>query len=283
MQSQNSEPQIPILDLRSVDLFKKSHLLYSSSFPVSQLPERLHELPIRTQPISLLGSSSELQTATEFLTSKGYTIANSQVASDEKFAQFEKFNRLGSGDSYQRLWKPAKIVSQFVDEYADKCKNKSALDIACGAGRDSVYMAMQGWQVTAVDYLPSALKKASDLAMRCKQSINTLLLDLEKTELENEWVKLRHADQLYGCVIVVRYLHRANLSLIRDIIDIGGFIVYQTFMRGCEKFGRPKNPKFLLEQGELAETFSDFNILVDEIEHLEDGRPTNRFIAQKVD
>jgi len=278
----------PILDIRPVALFQKAHILYSSNFPVAELPERLHELPVRTQPISLFGLPSELQTATEFLTSKGYSITNAQIASDEELQMLGRHNALGTGDSYQRLWEPAKIVSQFINEYADKCSNKNALDLACGAGRDSVYMAMKGWEVASVDYLPSALQKASDLAMRCKQSINTILMDLEKfdlqkTSLENELNKLRHVNELFGCVIVIRYLHRPNLELLKNLIDIGGFIVYQTFMQGCEKFGRPKNPKFLLQQGELAEIFSDFNILVDEIEYLNDGRPTNRFIARKIE
>jgi len=282
MQKQNSvpEPQIPIIDLRAVKLFKECHILHSANFPLNELAERLHELPTRTHPISLFGSQVELQAAEEFLTSKGYIVASAQIASDEKFLQLKEYKGLCSGEHYQRLWKPAKIVSQFVDEFSSKCKNKSVLDIACGSGRDSVYMAAQGWQVSAVDYLPSAIEKASDLALRCKQPINYILLDLEKPELKDEWMILRQANK-YGCVIVVRYLHRANFSIIKSMIDVGGFIVYQTFMRGCEKFGRPKNPKFLLEKGELAEIFSDFNIFVDEVEYLADGRPTNRFIAQK--
>jgi len=274
---------IPIIDLRSSDLFNKSHISSSSNFPVAELPERLHELPACTQPISLFGSPLEIQTAMNFLVPKRYIISNRQIASDEELQQLEKLNRLSSGDTYQRLWNPAKIVSQFVDNFSDKCENKNGLDLACGSGRDSVYMAMHGWTMTGVDYLPSALQKMSDLTKRCKQSVNTVLMDLEKSDLDDGFCKLRTINQFYGCVIVVRYLHRSNLHLLKQLIDVSGFIVYQTFMQGCEKFGRPKNPKFLLRKGELAETFSDFDILVDEIEYLDDGRPTNCFIAQKVE
>lgn len=271
-----------MLDLRSVQAFNQSHIINSASFPIDELSDRLHELPMRTQPVELFGSLEQLQKATEFLSAKGYLIVNRQVASEEKLLQLKQSGKLAFGRSYQRLWQPAEIVKRFIQSYSADCENKSGLDLACGSGRDSVYMSMQGFAMTAIDYLPSALEKLSDLAQRCTQSINVVQLDLEKTSQENSQNPLDVLADPFGCVIVVRYLHRPGLVQLKSLIDIGGYIVYQTFMRGCEEFGSPKNPRFLLESGELASIFFDFEILVDEVEYLADGRPTNCFIAKRI-
>jgi len=273
---------IPVLDLRSVLAFNQSHIINSASFPIEELSDRLHELPVRTRPIELFGSLEQLQKATAFLSGKGYLIVNRQVASEKKLLQLKQSEKLVSGGAYQRLWQPAAIVKRFIQSYAADCENKSGLDLACGSGRDSVYMSMQGFTMTAIDYLPSALEKLSDLAGRCEQSIHVIQLDLEKTSEETNKNPFEVLAGPFGCVTVVRYLHRPGLAQLKSLIDVGGYIVYQTFMKGCEEFGSPKNPRFLLEAGELANIFSDFEILVDDVEYLADGRPTNCFIAKRI-
>lgn len=278
----NSCLRIPILDLRPAKQFNQSHIINSASFPIDELSERLHELPIRTQPVELFGSLAQMQNATKFLSGKGYRVTNTQEATEEKLLQLKQVGRLAFDGSYHRLWQPAAIVERFVQTYSMDCENKKGLDLACGSGRDAVFMSMNGFLMTAVDYLPDALSKLSDLASRCEQSIKTLQIDLERTNQITLQSPLDELTAHYGCVIVVRYLHRPGLAQLKSLIDIGGYIVYQTFMRGCEKFGSPRNPRFLLEHGELANVFSDFEILIDEVEYLADGRPTNCFIAKRM-
>ena len=278
----NNPSQIPVLDLRSVCQFNQSHIINSANFPIEELSNRLHELPMRTQPVELFGSLAQLQNATEFLSAKGYQIANSQEASEENLLHLKQLGKLAFGRAYQRFWQPAAIVKRFAESYSKDCANKNGLDLACGSGRDSVYLSMNGFSMTAIDYLPEALAKLSDLAKRCEQSVKTVLLDLERASQKQQHSLFDNLANHYGCVVVVRYLHRPGLEHLKSLIDIGGYIVYQTFMRGCEKFGSPKNPRFLLETGELANIFSDFEILVDEVEYLADGRPTSCFIAKRI-
>ncbi len=278
----NIGPQIPVLDLRSLQQFNQSHIIDSASFPIEELSQRLHELPTRAQPIELFGSLVQLQNAVDFLSSKGYQVENCHEVSEEKLLQLKQSGMLAFGGVYQRLWQPAAIVKKFILGYSLDCKNKSGLDLACGSGRDSVYMSMNGFSMTAVDYLPEALQKLSDLAKRCEQTVKTVQLDLEAVGQKQYHSLFDNLTGHYGCVVVVRYLHRPGLAYLKSLIDIGGYIVYQTFMRGCEKFGRPKKTKFLLEPGELANHFFDFDILVDEVECLADGRPTNCFIAKRI-
>ncbi len=58
-----------------------------------------------------------------------------------------------------------------------------------------------------------------------------------------------------ACIVVVNYLYRPLLPVLPQALRPGGILIYQTFMRGNEAYGRPRNPEFLLASRELPETF----------------------------
>lgn len=64
-------------------------------------------------------------------------------------------------------------------------------------------------------------------------------------------------------------------------INPGGFVVYHTFMKGVEKFGKPRRPRFILEPDELKHVFEDFTVIEYKETTIEDGRPVEVIIAQK--
>ena len=82
-------------------------------------------------------------------------------------------------------------------------------------------------------------------------------------------------------ITVVRYLNRDLFDQIDAAISPGGYIVYQTFVTGAEAYGSPKNPNFILQFDELSKVFSGYQIIVDRIDELKDGRPVASFVAQK--
>ena len=87
------------------------------------------------------------------------------------------------------------------------------------------------------------------------------------------WVQLVH---------IGRFLHRPLLPILRDrCVAPGGWIVYHTFMVGCEAFGRPRNPEHLLRVGELREVFAGWEVLMDEVRPCTDGRPLSWFAARR--
>jgi len=69
------------------------------------------------------------------------------------------------------------------------------------------------------------------------------------------------AGRQFDAVIVVHYLHRPLLGLLAEAVAAGGRLVYETFARGNEQFGRPRNPDFLLRPRELFDAFGDLRIL----------------------
>ncbi|TQV88792.1 methyltransferase domain-containing protein [Aliikangiella coralliicola] len=276
----NQHSDLPIVDLRSEADFVKAHIKNSSHFPAAEIATRLHELPKRNHPIRLCGSAEQLRLAENLLEKKGFQVAAKLEWNTIITARLQKLDLLVQGIQSKRLWSPAPIVERFHRQFleTDFLKPpliKSALDIGCGSGRDSVYLAQQGWQVNSIDYLPGALDKLADLAKNNHVNVNGMMIDLQDSSNP-----LDEIQQQFDLILVVRYLHRPLLPQIKQKIKRGGYVVYQTFMQGCEAFGKPKNPKFLLKPGELAQIFSDFEILLDEVEYLEDGRPTNVFIAK---
>jgi SAM-dependent methyltransferase len=269
----------PVVDVRTAEQYATSHFKNSANFPMASLESRVHELPSNQIPISIFGRAEELVRAVQLLESKNYHVAEQLAATDEFLLELKSMSICEQGSRSARLWQPASVVEWFFNNVELNSNCSKGLDLACGAGRDSLYLARRGWNMTAVDYSTSALQKIenySNTDLQTTSPISTRSLDLEK-----------HTEQLskllgtYDAIIVVRYLHRPLLEQFQLMLNQNGYIVYQTFLVGCEAYGSPKNPRFLLKPGELSNVFSEFEVLLDDIEYLADGRPTNRFIARK--
>ena len=114
------------------------------------------------------------------------------------------------------------------------------LDLACGRGRHSRLFAARGCAVTAVDRDAEALAALAGVA-----NVTTLVWNLEASAWPFD------SNRRFDAVVVTRYLHRPLfVDLIRTVAD-DGVLLYETFAAGNAAFGRPTNPDFLLEPGEL--------------------------------
>jgi SAM-dependent methyltransferase len=113
------------------------------------------------------------------------------------------------------------------------------LDLAAGSGRHALFLAGRGCKVTAVDRDVSRLPARVD--------IERLQADLEDG---SPWP---FAGRTFGAAVVTNYLHRPLMPALLDAITSGGVLLYETFMIGNERFGKPSNPAFLLNDGELLD------------------------------
>lgn len=139
------------------------------------------------------------------------------------------------------------------------------LDLACGGGRHTRYLEALGYRVVAVDIEVSGLE---DLA--ANDNVEIIQADLEG----GEWPL---GQRRFDGVVVTNYLHRPHLSRLVEALTPNGVLIYETFGKGNEKYGRPRNAAFLLEPGELLETFAP-HLTVVAYEHgfEEEPRPTVR-------
>jgi len=267
-----------ILDLRSFADFKVSHIENATWMAWSDLPEHLNELPASPASFFLVGSVQAIEEASIYLDSKDYKITGSLIIESPEAIQVwgEKIpGLLVSGAKSKALWSANPLLIEFLNSVPMDAKKlrPTAIDLGCGGGRDAVFLAKQGWQVTAIDNEARVIKRAKQLAARAGSSVKFRCCDLKKPGCLT--------DQTFDLVMVMRFLNRDLFEPIKQMIKPGGWIVFQTFSQGAEKFGSPKNPNFILLPGELAEVFKDFKIITDRMDELPDGRPVASFIAQK--
>lgn len=119
-----------------------------------------------------------------------------------------------------------------------------ALDLACGRGRHALWLAQQGFRTQAVDRDGAALDALIDEAAARGLTIGTRVLDLESGGVVP-------ADA-FDVIVVVHYLHRPLFPQLLAALRPGGVLVYETFTTAQAVRGKPSNPAFLLQPGELV-------------------------------
>lgn len=129
------------------------------------------------------------------------------------------------------------------------------LDVACGRGRHARFLAARGHPVEAVDRDDAALQ-----ALAGTRGITATRADLEA----GPWP---YPGRRFDAVVVTNYLHRPLLARLGASVAAGGVLLYETFMRGNERLGRPSRPELLLEPGELLAAFPGLAVVA-----FEEGR-----------
>lgn len=119
----------------------------------------------------------------------------------------------------------------------------TVLDVAAGSGRHAAYFAAQGHPVVAVDRDATSLER-----LRAVPAIATRVIDLEA-------VASPFGDTRYAGIVITNYLHRPLFTALLAALAPDGVLLYETFMQGNERHGRPSNPAYLLAPGELLQAF----------------------------
>lgn len=115
----------------------------------------------------------------------------------------------------------------------------AVLDVAAGAGRHARLLARLGFEVDAVD-------RDASLFGEAPPRVALLQADIEA----GPWP---YAGRSFDAIVVANYLHRPLLPVLVSSLEPGGMLIYETFARGNERFGKPSSPAFLLAPGELLE------------------------------
>jgi SAM-dependent methyltransferase len=140
-------------------------------------------------------------------------------------------------------------------------RGSKVLDLACGNGRHTRLLLSAGHRVVAVD---------RDLGGVLDLADNDHLI-LVKADLEDgsPWPM---SGKTFDAVVVANYLWRDLFPHLVAALAPGGFLIYETFAEGNERFGKPENPDFLLRKNELLEVVEG-ELEVIEYEHTEVQEP----------
>ncbi len=130
-----------------------------------------------------------------------------------------------------------------------------ALDLACGRGRHSLWLAERGLRVDAIDRNRERLR-----LVRAEAETRSLSVTPRCLDLENDVVDLGNG--VYEAIVVVNYLHRPLFPALRAALRPGAVLVYETFTRAhAQHHDRPSNPDFLLAPDELPDLVAPLKVL----------------------
>jgi len=139
-------------------------------------------------------------------------------------------------------------VSSLVENYISHAKVGQAIDVACGTGRNTHFLADMGFLVDAVDISDYALDRVKKSAMITK--IDT---DLDKYNL---------TPNKYDLIVNVNYLNRRLVSQMKDALRSGGVLMFETFIVAHGDFNMPTtNLDYLLRKNELLHSFIGLDII----------------------
>jgi len=123
-------------------------------------------------------------------------------------------------------------------------KGYEALDLACGAGRNSIFLAQNGFNVDAIDIATIALKALESEALKkdVHSKINTYCTDLDIYEIKKN---------KYNFILMSNFLDRTLLKSAMYALKDEGILFVETYMLSEENEKSPSNQSYLLKSGEL--------------------------------
>ena len=208
-------------------------------------------------------------------------IASSQ-GGDESESTKARWNERYDRNMYIYGKEPAAFLKQKMNGL----QKGKALVLAMGEGRNAVYLAQNGFDVTGVDISEVAIEKCNKLAKERNTTVNAVVADLTDYDMGEEQFDL----------ITKFYYHEPSIfPLIIDALKPGGMFILEQFSidhlkyRETSAFG-PRNPDYLIKPNELLQHFRSLRILYyeDTVVELDEGMHKGtaaviRLIAQKAE
>jgi rhodanese-related sulfurtransferase len=259
-------PGARIIDVRDAERFAAGHAPGAGRVSLDEFRARRMELPGREEPVLVVHDRpADAMTAAVRLGELGYArVAWLDAPLDSQP------DGLASREPPARLW----TASPFLERVAPSLPGGRALDLACGAGRASVFLALAGFTVEGWDVDASALELASGFAARAGVDVRFREVDLERGSPPD-------VDGAFDVIVVLRYLHRPLFPWLERALAPGGALVYETFRRGQERFGHPTKPRHLLEPRELEHAFPSLAVKIHEETPATEPPVLSRIVACK--
>lgn len=175
----------------------------------------------------------------------------------------ERWNQRYSREMYVYGKEPVAFLKQKISVL----KKGHALVLAMGEGRNAVYLAQTGFDVTGVDISEVAIEKCKKLAAERGTTVNTVVADLINYDM---------GKSQYDLITNFYYYEKSLFPKIIDALKPGGMFILEQFSSDHPKLGAkfgPRNPDYLVKPNELLEIFKSFRILYyeDAVVELDEG------------
>ncbi len=174
----------------------------------------------------------------------------------------ERWNLKYEGTTYIYGKEP----TAFLKEKLSLLKKGKALVLAMGEGRNAVYLAENGFDVTGVDISEVGIEKCEQLAAERDVEVNSIVADLTDYDMGSEQ---------YDLITNFYFYDKLILPGVVDSLKPGGIFIFETYSRDHPKHSKfgPKNPDYLVKPNELLEIFKSLRILYyeDTVNELDEG------------
>lgn len=160
--------------------------------------------------------------------------------------------------------------SNKLNEVITYAKGKEALDVACGSGRNSIFLANNNFHVTSIDISEVALEKLNN---KKHKNITTKIVDLDNFDFK---------DKKYDLIIMTNFLDRKLIPHLADALKKDALLIIETYMEDDENEKPSSNPDFLLKKGELKSFFNDNFEVLDYEEFLNETQELYKMMKQSI-
>ena len=183
----------------------------------------------------------------------------------------QRWNERYRSEEYLMGERPSRFLVESMPLIVGHCPGLRALDLACGEGRNGIFLASRGFSVTGVDISEEALAKAERRGAAEGVSVDWINADLETFAIPGS----------YDLILNINFLLRELFEQCVAALTPGGLLLVDTIMAGPGAIV-PHDPLYLLQPGELARLFAAYHGQILVSEELPQGKnPTARLIFQK--
>lgn len=139
-------------------------------------------------------------------------------------------------------------VAPILVKYLDKAKVGTALDLACGTGRNTHYLADKGFLVDAIDFSDYALSQIKNIS-----TITIIETDIDTYNIQPD---------SYDLIVNINFLDRRLFPQMKDGLKQGGVVIFETFIVAHgEVYHQPTNIDYVLRKNELLHAFIGLDII----------------------
>lgn len=161
----------------------------------------------------------------------------------------------------------ASVANPRLEKLSDYLRGGTALDLACGLGGNSLFLAGLNYQVQAIDISDVAIEFVNEQAAKDHLNIETRIGDLTEM-MDRQWLK-----EPFDLIVITYYLDRKLFPIVKNLIKDSGYFFMETYFYSPHSENKQISDQFKLQPNELLKEFKDWGILYFE-ENEQEGRQT---------
>ena len=172
-------------------------------------------------------------------------------------ADRDKWNARYLAGAYEARTHPSALLAHWAGRLQVTGPAPRAIDLACGSGRNALFLARRGWHVDAVDISPVALERLRAVAEAEDLPVNCVERDLEPVSSALDGFAERH----YDLALSMRYTDLPLIEALPRVLVHGGHLIAEIHLITERTVAGPRSPRFRVAPGELRKTGSALKLL----------------------